>query len=37
MRRFMEAIALGRLNTRPLATLRFRPDAIFETYDQFAI
>ena len=36
MRRLMEVIASGRVDTRPLVTHRFRLDRIVEAYDLFA-
>ena len=36
MRRLMEVIASGRLDTRPLVTHRFKLDQIVEAYDLFA-
>lgn len=36
MRRLMQTIASGRLDTRPLVTHRFRLDQIVEAYDLFA-
>jgi threonine dehydrogenase-like Zn-dependent dehydrogenase len=36
MRRLMEVIASGRVDTRPLVTHRFRLDRIEEAYDLFA-
>ncbi len=36
MRRLMEVIASGRVDTRPLVTHRFELDQIEEAYDPFA-
>ncbi len=36
MRRLMEVIASGRVDTRPLVTHRFKLDQIEEAYDLFA-
>jgi alcohol dehydrogenase len=36
MRRLIETIASGRIDTRPLVTHRFKLDQIEEAYDLFA-